>query len=286
MPLATTGMDSLLRLSRAGEDLFQGWCHHGAPGRGFGGLTAAQALVAAGLTVRAGQLPHSLHGYFLSAVDPERPVGYQVERVRNGHAYATRRVTARQGDRQAFTLTASFKLPERTTRRHGARPAAPDPAALPNLLTAWRLNGGAAACSSLPFEVLDLRLVGRADTPAAEPGRHRQHVWLRAAQPLPDEGLLHAAALVYGSDLLFAPTAALDVEDPAPVRTTAPRTFMTSLDHAVWFHRPPRLDDWLLFDQRSPAAGDGRGLVQGELWSREGELVASVAQEAVLRPLR
>ncbi len=288
------GVDAVevLRLAALGRDRFQGRCHAGAPGRGFGGLVVAQGLTAAGLTVRAGQLPHSLHSYFLLPVDLEQPVAYEVDRVRDGRGYSARRVTARQAGAEVFTLTASFKAPERTAavlpERQREMPSGPEPEGRPNLLDAWRENAAARrVCSSRPFEVLDLRHVPQAQVRAAgRPGDCRQQTWLRTPALLPDDALLHAALLVYGSDLLFAPTAALHVEEPAVARSAAPQVFMTSLDHAVWFHRPFRADEWLLFDQRSPSAADGRGFVRGELWSRDGTLVASVAQETVLRPLR
>ncbi|MEU9609622.1 acyl-CoA thioesterase II [Streptomyces sp. NPDC048057] len=275
-----------LTLERSGPDLFHGRCHVGLPRRAFGGQVAAQALTAAGRTVEGPRRAHSLHGYFLRGGNPGRPITYAVERLRDGHSYASRRVTAVQDGEVIFTLSASFKLPEDLPGRQLSVPPTTPPEDLPNAFRNW------AALDPEGFEqfeigrVLDVRVAPV--TWLSRAGGTEQRLWIRAVETLPDTPLVHMCALTYASDLMLAPVAALDVETPGPLREGpgSSLNFLTSLDHAVWFHRPFRADDWLLVVQRGPTAGDGRGLVHGEFWTRDGELVASVVQETVLRPRR
>ncbi|MGW1280399.1 acyl-CoA thioesterase [Streptomyces tsukubensis] len=285
---AAPGTDLLgfLTLERTERDLFHGWCHAALPRRAFGGQVAAQALTAAGGTVDDDRRVHSLHGYFLRGGNPARPIAYRVERLKDGRGYASRRVTALQGDEVIFTLSASFTRPEDIPGRHLAMPPTTPPEELPNAFSAW------AARDPEGFErfeigrVLDVRRAP-VDRPERDGGTE-QRLWIRSAAPLPDAPLVHMCALTYASDLMLAPVAALDVEAPGVLRSgpDSSHHFMASLDHAVWFHRPFRADDWLLVVQRGPTAGDGRGLVHAGFWSRDGRLVASVVQETVLRPRR
>ncbi|MFF0449237.1 acyl-CoA thioesterase [Streptomyces sp. NPDC004609] len=279
---ACSDLAGLLTLERIDRDLFRGWCHDGTPLRAYGGQVAAQALTAAGHTVPGGQVAHSLHGYFLRAGDTRRTIDYQVERLRDGRGYVSRRVTALQDGEAVFTLSASFKLPEDTDDRQVAMPDVPGPENLPNAFLAWADADPESHRRSGVTQALDVRLI---PAPEAEKGGTEQRLWLRSYASLPDDPMLHMCALAYASDLLLAPVAALDRETPGPLAkgpgTT--ETFLTSLDHAVWFHRPFRADDWLLVVQRSPSAGDGRGIVHGEFWNRDGRLVASVVQETLLR---
>ncbi|WP_405914106.1 acyl-CoA thioesterase II [Streptomyces sp. NBC_00963] len=285
-PAAGLGSDlvGFLSLDQLDRDLFRGWCHAGLPLRAFGGQVAAQALTAAGRTTADGHHVHSLHGYFLRAGDTRQPILYHVDQLRDGRSYLSRRVTAVQGGVAIFTLSASFKLPERYGDRHPRIPDAPLPEELPDPYEPWAAGDPEGFEMSQWRRVMAMRFVP--DERQPPPGLNQQLVWLKSTEKLPDDPLLHVCALAYCSDLTLAPTAALDSERPRPLREGPPRFFITSLDHAMWFHRPFRADEWMLFAQRSPSAGDGRGLSLGEFWTREGTLVASVVQEAVLRPHR
>jgi acyl-CoA thioesterase II len=294
-PDPIAGFVDLLRLDDIDLNLFRGWCHAGAPLRAFGGQVAAQALVAAGRTVDPARLVHSLHGYFMRPGDPRRPLVYEVERLRDGRSYATRRVTAIQRGEAVFTLSASFKVPEQSPDRQRAVPLLPDPDLLPDPYANWAGAGSDDGGGSSSGDywtttgrlTLDMRTVppGSAALPDRQAGVEEQFVWLKSASPLPgDDPLLHVCALAYLSDLTLASTAAMHLQPPRAERKGSPTTInLASLDHAMWFHRPFRADEWLLFAQRSPSAGDGRGLAQGEFYTRDGRLVASVVQEALVR---
>ncbi|MER5639432.1 acyl-CoA thioesterase II [Kitasatospora sp. NPDC002227] len=280
---------ALLRIEQLDENLFRGRCHAGAPMRAFGGQVAAQALTAAGRTVGAERHVHSLHSYFVRPGNPERPIEYEVDRVRDGRSYATRRVTAVQRGEVIFTLSASFKVAEETPERQRTMPPVPEPDELPDPLPAWAEADPEGYAKYALFRNMEMRFIPP-DTPglpAEIPGVPQQFVWLRTGSPLPPEdGLIQVCALTYLSDLTLAATTALH-RQPHPVqRRETPTVLLASLDHAMWFHRPFRADDWLLFAQRSPSASDGRGLALGEFYNLDGELVASAVQEALLRERR
>ncbi|MEU3570701.1 acyl-CoA thioesterase II [Kitasatospora sp. NPDC036755] len=276
----------MLQIERLDENTFRGHCHAGSPTRTFGGHVAAQALVAAGRTCGDRRPVHSLHGYFLRPGSPARPIDYLVERVREGTSYTTRRVTAVQKESEIFTLSVSFKHPEPAADRRRSIPPLPRPESLPNAVARLPEEVRRALAASGGFRDLDLRFVP-SDTPGLPPvvpGLLQQFVWMRTASPLPDDDqLLHAGALTYLSDLTLASTVGLDVQPNFFQRTEPPRLLMASLDHAMWFHRPFRADEWLLFAQRSPSSSDGRGLALGEFYDLDGRLVASAVQEALVR---
>jgi acyl-CoA thioesterase-2 len=218
--------------------------------------------------------------------DPRRPLVYEVERLRDGHSYATRRVTAIQRGEAVFTLSASFKIPEGGPERQREMPGLPDPERLPDPYAAWASGGPESYWSTTGRRTLDMRIVPRSTPglPEPVPGVEQQFVWLKSASPLPgDDPLLHVCALAYLSDLTLASTAAMHLQPPRAEREGPPVINLASLDHAMWFHRPFRADEWLLFAQRSPSASDGRGLAHGEFYTRDGQLVASVMQEALVR---
>ncbi|MFD9127389.1 acyl-CoA thioesterase [Kitasatospora sp. NPDC059571] len=279
----------LLRIEELDENLFRGQCHAGAPMRAFGGQVAAQALTAAGRTIGGGRLVHSLHSYFLRPGDPQRPIVYQVDRVREGSSYATRRVTAVQRGEVIFTLSASFKRPEESPARQRTMPPVPGPEDLPDPFLAWERADPEDYAKSTGFRALEMRFLP-ADAPGMPPevpGVPQQFVWLRTGTPLPDDDpLLQVCALTYLSDLTLASTAALHLQPHRFGRQEPSRLILASLDHAMWFHRPFRADEWLLFAQRSPSASDGRGLAHGEFYNREGLLVASAVQEVLVRENR
>ncbi|MFI1829868.1 acyl-CoA thioesterase [Streptomyces sp. NPDC020412] len=288
VPAGARSLTGFLSLERLDRDLFRGWCHEGLPLRAFGGQVAAQALTAAGGTVGGGGVQsavHSLHGYFLRGGDPARPIVYAVERLRDGRTFSSRRVTARQEGEVIFTLSASFKSTEDGYDRQPAMPATTAPDAVPDLFELWAQTSPADFEQLVfPYALEVRRLPGPAEP--TTPGLTEQKLWIRATDPLGDDPLLHACALAYASDLLLAPTAALSLERPRPLREEPSSVFMTSLDHAMWYHRPFRADEWLLFSQRSPSAADGRGLAFADVWGHDGRLIAHVVQEAVLRPAR
>jgi len=263
----------LLDLRPAEPDVFLG-----APGRGegrlFGGLVAAQAVVAAGRTVEQGGL-HSLHAYFLRPGRHGEPLRYGVDRIRDGRTFTTRRVVAWQGEEAIFSLAASFARPEEGISHQDPMPEAPDPEGLPDWedLRAEILGDAAERRRDGPVEV---RVCDpdRPDGAAQEP---RKRVWMRPRGVPPEDPLLHAALLVYASDRTLISTAARPHGLPWGRRAAA------SLDHAVWIHRPPRFDDWLLYASESPAAHAARGLVFGSVYDRAGRRIASVAQEGLIR---
>ncbi|MBR7836755.1 acyl-CoA thioesterase II [Actinospica durhamensis] len=280
------GLVGFLSLEELDRGLFRGWCHDGTPLRAFGGQVAGQALTAASRTVPASLAVHSLHGYFLRAGQTSHPMIYAVEDLRDGRTYATRRVTARQDGEAIFVLSASFKLAEPGGHdRQPTPPDSPDPGELPDYFELWASIDPQGAENAAIRQAVEVRYISAESTDGVE-GVTQQKLWVRALDRLPDDPVLHTCALTYVSDLMLAPTTALAVEPIRAVRTMPATVFLTSLDHALWFHRPFRADEWLLIVQESRTAGDGRGLARSEVWTRDGRLVASAVQETVLRPLR
>ncbi len=274
----------LLDLETLGEDEFRGFSPVNSPRSVYGGQAVAQALVAAQRTVPADRPVHSLHGYFILAGDPKTPIDYSVERVRDGRSFTTRRCAARQKGRTIFSLEASFQIVEEGFDHAIEPPEVPSPESLPtSSALAERLR------SFLPRNVvarmqapsaLDMRVVDPAAAfGAAKPASARQYFWFRIDGPLPDDDALHRALLAYLSDMTLLNTA-LAVHH----RTIFdPSLQVASLDHALWFHRPFRADEWLLYAQESPSASGGRALTRGALFARDGRLVASAAQEGLIR---
>jgi acyl-CoA thioesterase II len=259
----------LLELERIEENLFRGWCHQGAPQRAFGGQVAAQALTAAGATVPEDRGVHSLHGYFIRPGRTDRPIVYEAERTRDGGSFTTRRVVAIQNGETIFSLSASF---------HRAEPSSEHQARMPEV--SGPDDGATVLADTLPIRqtVIEIRYVGDPRHGLPDEGRGpRQRLWVRAKDSLPDSALAHVCALTYISDIRLAGTAQLAHRDEPGV----PR--FASLDHAVWFHRPFRADQWLLFDMVSPTYANSRGLARGEFFTADGRLVASVTQEVLIR---
>ncbi len=263
-----------LDLERVDRDLFLG-----DPGRGegrlFGGMVAAQSVVAAGRTVEPGVL-HSLHGYFLRPGSHEVPIRFVVDRIRDGRSFTTRRVVAYQGGEAIFNLDASFARAEEGISHQDPMPEAPPPESLPD----WedvraRILGDPALRRQ--DSAVELRMCDPEGF-AGEKRPPRQRVWIRPRGEVPDEPLLHAAVLVYASDRTLINTAARPHGLPWGKRVAA------SLDHAFWLHRPARFDDWVLYASESPAAHAARGLVFGGMYRRrDGARIASVAQEGLIR---
>ncbi len=273
----------LLDLECAGEDAFRGYSPPTAGRTVFGGQAVAQALVAAQRTVPSERPAHSLHGYFVLAGDPKTPIDFTVERVRDGKSFSTRRCAATQHGRVIFSLEASFQIVEPGFEHAAAPPPAPDPETLPTTSAlAERLK------SFLPRGVharmtedsaLDVRVADPEAIIGARPGTTQQQIWFRIRDALPDDAAVHRALLAYLSDMTLLNTALAaqgrSIFDPS--------LQVASLDHALWFHRPFRADEWLLYAQDSPNASGARALTRGQLFTKEGRLVASVAQEGLVR---
>lgn len=254
--------------------------------RVFGGQVIGQALVAASRTVEAARRVHSLHAYFLRPGDPEQSIVYEVERIRDGGSFSTRRVLGRQSGEPIFAMSASFHAEEPGFEHQMPMPDVAPPEALPDeaaLLAAIEERAPAAA---LRFWRSPRAIEVRPVDPEAFLGRtgaHRsQASWIRFRMPMPDDPVIASAVLAYASDLTL-----LDTTLIAAARWVFDKGLMvTSLDHAMWFHRPTRFDDWLLYVCDSPSAGGARGFNRGSLFDREGRLVASVAQEGLVRLAR
>jgi acyl-CoA thioesterase II len=252
--------------------------------RVFGGQVAGQALVAAGRTVATldgpPRLVHSLHAYFLRPGDPHIPILYEVDRIRDGRSFATRRVTAVQRGEAIFSLSASFHIDEEGVNHQAPMPEAPDPETLPD----WQERMAAQGGDDRP-RAIDLRPIG--EPIRVRPGEAvrapRYQVWFRANGKLPDDPLLHACVVAYASDMTLLDTTMLP---HGLIWEEEGKGSQASLDHAMWFHRPFRADDWLLYDQESPSASGARGLATGTIFTRDGTLVVSVVQEGLIRTSR
>ena len=232
--------------------------------------------MAAGRTVEDGRHVHSLHAYFLRAGDSTRPIIYQVDRIRDGRSFTTRRVVATQGGTPIFHLSASFQTLENGHTHQMRMPPSPDPEDVePDTDAIW--GGPSTFLTEYPF--IAMRQVPL-DLSSPIGDEVRRRVWFRATHQLPDDPLVHASAAAYASDLTLLGTALL------PTRVEPKDVQLASLDHAMWFHRPLRADEWLLYGALSPSASGGRGLAIGEIWTAEGELVITVVQEGLMRPLR
>ena len=273
----------LLELEEIDRNIFRGWSHAGAPMRSFGGQVAAQALVAAGRTVED-RVVHSLHSYFLRPGNPTAPLIYLVDRLRDGGSFTTRRVSVVQKGETIFSLSASFKDPEEGGGHQRPMPVVRPPEESFDLYKAADDSGDDRA-RSVARLVLELRGPDPTSRFAGTDGVlgdldddiPRRRFWMRAADRLPDDPLLNVCALAYMSDLMLAGTATLSHEIPPG------ELLLASLDHAMWFHRPFRADEWLLFSIESPSSQDGRGLAYAEYFTEDGRLVASVMQEALVR---
>jgi acyl-CoA thioesterase-2 len=272
----------LIRLEPLEVNLFRGASRDIGTERVFGGQVLCQAVLAASETVEGRQI-HSLHAYFLRAGDPKAPIVYNVDQSRDGGSFTARRVVAIQHGRPIFTFSASFQGPEEGLEHQFEAPQVPTPEEiethrevdpetlqhLPQKMRRWVDRFG-------PFE---FRRVGDYDTFNPKPHAPQQQVWFRLHGKLPDDPVLHRALLAYVSDFHLIGTATL----PHGISWAKGNLIMASLDHAMWFHRDFRLDDWLLYSCDSPNTGGGRGLARGMIFSRDGKLVASTAQEGMIR---
>jgi len=283
MTRVLTELVELLSLERIEENLFRGQSQDLGWGQVFGGQVLGQALSAAAQTVPAERQVHSLHAYFLRPGDAKKPIVYDVDRIRDGQSFTTRRVVAIQNGKPIFNLSASFQAEEEGYEHANAMPDVPGPDGLPSERELWT---AIADKIPEPFRTrvvaerpIEIRPLNPVDPFRPEKTEARSAFWVRAAGPLSDEPALHRYLLAYASDFGFVVTALR----PHGATWLDPRLQVASIDHVMWFHRPFRMDDWLLHVVDSPSASGARGLVRGSVFSRDGKLVASTAQEGLLR---
>ncbi|MBA4796735.1 acyl-CoA thioesterase II [Rhizobium rosettiformans] len=272
-----------LDLEKLEENLFRGSSPQNGWQRVFGGLVIAQALMAAQRCVDPDRIVHSLHAYFMRPGDPSIPIVYQVERIRDGSSFTTRRVVAVQHGKAIFSMSASFQVEEPGFDHHISIPNVPAPETLMGEAE-FRAAFLAQAPDTVkkywgrerPIEIRPTSLTHYLSREKLEP---EAHIWVKASGLVPDDRHYQAAILAYLSDMTLLDTSlyahGTSIFDP--------ELQVASLDHAMWFHRPCRLDDWLLYTQDSPSAAGARGMTRGSIFTRDGRLVASVAQEGLIR---
>ena len=274
---------ALLDLERIEHNIYRGQNRDIGTGRIFGGQVLAQALVAAARTVPDDRAAHSMHGYFILAGDLTVPVVYFVDRLRDGGSFTTRRVTAIQHGKAIFEMSASFHRSEEGWEHQSRMPKVPDPETLPNELDAFR-----ARAAEIPEALrgvltqdrpLDFRLVDGRDPLDTTPRAPLRQYWVKTVGAMGDRAIEHQAVLAYASDYGLLGSAL----DPHGVSYRDPRLMVASLDHALWFHRPFRMDEWLLHVSESPVSAGARGFARGTFFTRDGDLVASTAQEGMVR---
>lgn len=277
------GLLNLLDVEPLENNLFRGQSHDIGNKAVFGGQVLGQALAAALRTVDTDRTVHSLHAYFLRPGDVNVPIVYDVDRIRDGKSFTTRRIRAIQHGEAIFNMAASFQVPEEGVEHQDGMPDVPPPEGLASeyqLRETWALH--------LPERVratftrrrpIDIRPVNPQNPFAPDKRAPRRQHWFRAEGPLPDTPAVHQALLAFSSDFALMGTAML----PHGISWFSPQVQGASLDHAMWYHRPFRLDDWLLYDMESPTAVGARGLNIGKIWSRDGRLVCTVVQEGLQR---
>lgn len=280
-PAALADLIKLLDLEPIEQNIFRGQSPDEDRQRVFGGQVAGQALVAASRTIdEPGRHVHSLHAYFLRPGDPGVPILYEVDRIRDGKSFSTRRVVAIQHGKAIFNLQASFQNYEKGLEHHIAMPTAvPEPESVPDFATRMAPHKEKLGGWYERPRPIDLRYVG--SDPFSRGGARSlgQQVWLRADGTLPDDEVLHACIVTYASDMSLLDTTLL----PHGVNWSDGSVQMASLDHAMWFHRPFRADEWMLYDQASISTSNSRGLASGSIFSRSGELLVTVVQEGLIR---
>jgi acyl-CoA thioesterase-2 len=281
VPASVEELMALLDLEVIEDNLFRGRQPDTLLQRVFGGQVAAQALAAANHTVPDRYEVHSLHSYFLRPGDTAVPIVYDVEGVREGRSFATRRVLARQHGRPIFAMTLNFQIPEPGLDHQDPMPDVPDPEECPHLSEVSPNSGRDTDEWQREWAALEVRHAGSSgrggiDDPTVA-GRAR--LWIRVNGTLPEDRLSHLAAFTYSSDMTLLGATLV----PHGLYIGSPGLQAASLDHTIWFHRPFRADEWWLYDQVSPSASGGRGLAIARVFSRDGRLVASVAQEGLIR---
>ena len=271
-----------LQLERIEENLFRGTSPDTAPGRIFGGQVIAQSLLAAYETVET-RVCHSLHCYFIRPGDPSIPILFEVDRSRDGGSFTTRRVVAIQRGQQIFNLAASFQDVEQGFEHQAPMPETPTPEELDDEVTAQKklLEKAPEPMRRMMMRPRPIEMRGRDSFgwPPSENKEPQSAVWMRAREPIGEDPHMHQVVLAYASDMNLLSTAMR----PHRVGWQTQGLQSASLDHAMWFHKPSNFNDWHLYAQDSPSASGGRGFVRGSLYTRDGTLVASVAQEGLMR---
>lgn len=249
----------------------------------FGGHVLGQALMAAVKTVEPERIAHSCHAYFLRAGDAGAPVIYQVNRIRDGGSFTTRHILAIQHGRPIFDMSASFQIPEEGFEHQDTFPAdIPDPESLKSQQELYADETNQLPGKFMTLRPVEIRPVPQRHGDDVEPQTAASQNWFRAVEAVPDDSRIHQALLAYASDFELLIASLL----PHDVTPRSGEVFGASLDHALWIHRPFRIDEWLLYDIHSPNACNGRGLSWGKIYSRDGRLIASVAQEGLIRRRR
>jgi acyl-CoA thioesterase II len=278
-------LDDLIKvmtLERLETDLFRGESRDIGSPQVFGGQVLGQALVAATATAED-RVVHSLHAYFLRRGDFNSPIVYEVDRALDGKHFSSRRVVAIQHGRQIFNMSASFQSAEAGVDHQIPMPDVPQPESLPDVESYYREAAGKLPDAvrrmleqKRPFE---FRPVQRPDHLRREKSAGLKQIWFRAVDRLPDDEALHRSLLAYVSDFHLLDTAL----KPHGISMISPNLVIASIDHAMWFHRSVRVDDWLLYSMDSPSASGARGFTRGSVFARDGRLVASAAQEGLIR---
>lgn len=278
----TRKLVELLDLAPLGDDHFQGESENLGFPNVFGGQVLGQGLMAASRTIE-GRLPHSMHAYFLRPGNHRLPIDYEVQRVRDGGTFSVRRVIARQEGKEILTGSVSFQVAEEGFEHQIEMPPAP---AVDDLLSEQQYSEMMRDRIPEPLRAsltrerpIEIRPVDPVNPLKPEPKPPHKQSWLRAQGPLPDDPILHRCLLAYASDFSFLGTSL----HPHGVTFMNRDMQVASLDHAIWFHREFRMDDWLLYDKDSPSASAGRGFNRGNIFNQEGVLVASTTQEALIR---
>ncbi|GAB7003883.1 acyl-CoA thioesterase II [Nocardioides sp. AN3] len=293
MSESVTGLDSdaavkalvdVLELEVIDDDLFRGHSEDNGRGRSFGGLVAAQALMAGVRSVPEEFFVHSMHSYFLLPGDPTTSIVYDVEAIRDGRSFLTRRIVARQHGRPIFYMTANFHKDEEGFEHQDVMPDVLPPEQGLDVLAHLRSRSDVEGQRlAREWAAMEARAVGHSLKGGLEPDPahpSRQRVWIKINGPLPDEPHIQLGAFTWASDMsLLGASLAAHTLDHEGVQ-------MASLDHTIWFHRPFRADEWWLYDQVSPSAQGGRGLAIGRVFTQDGMLAATVAQEGIIRPWR
>ena len=277
----------LLQLEQIEETIFRGQSQDLGLGNVFGGQVIGQSLSAAKQTVDEGRSLHSFHCYFLRPGDPNKPIIYEVDKARDGGSFSTRRVVAIQKGKPIFNIALSFQSEEESFEHQlPTMPDVPGPEGLePEIERIRRIS------HILPQHIqeklkterpIEMRVVETPDFLNPEPMQPIRHIWLKACDTLPDDLRIHKYLLAYVSDFSFVSTAL----NPHSISFWDPKMMVASIDHAMWFHRSFRMDDWLLYSIESPTATGARGLARGQIFSRDGQLVASTMQEGLFRSLK
>jgi len=273
---------NILELDRLDDHIFCGHSQDLGYPKVFGGQVIGQALSAASKTVND-RMPHSLHAYFLRPGDAFLPINYEVESVRDGGSFSVRRVVASQKGKTILTMTTSFQIYENGLEHQEAMPNVPGPESFESELSLYREHA-----EEIPERIrtqftadrpIEYRIVENQNPFRPRKGIAKRHMWIKSTADLPDDPRIHQYMLAYTTDYGFLETALM----PHGIGLGERNLIIASLDHAIWFHRPFRLDEWLLYVADSPSSSGGRGLVRGKIFNQQGDLVASTSQEGLMR---